>query len=165
MAYDLIVTGAAVGGLLLGIYNSYVAHKKNRIDLNIELASYKFITNPQSEEIQGYELDYPFSKIEIYAEIKNTGMQPTTISKAVLFSDNDKFTNIELTNEVKRLSNGHVYDYYFETIRISSNDIVNVKLFASVPHYLENFKLMDCTIKFSASHKQIEKSLTVVEQW
>lgn len=154
-------TGSVIAFVLLAMKIS--DYRRNQIKLDVDLKLLSFSTNPPAKEKTGYSEDFARTSITILANIKNTGLQPTSISKVELISSYNNFTNIKLLNRSEPAYNGALLSNYFEPIRVESNDSIEMKFFTEKQLYIENFESMNCSIEFHTSHKTIRENLKVIE--
>ena len=151
-------TGSIIAFVLLAMKIS--DYRRNQIKLDINLKLLSFSTNPPAKEKTGYSEDFARTSITILANIKNTGLQPTSISKVELISSHNNFTNIRLSN---RSVFNDAFSPDFEPIRVESNDSIDMEFFTVKELYIENFESMNCSIEFHTSHKIIRENLKVIE--
>ncbi len=154
-SYNLLDWFELIGALIAFILFilKIIEYNYDKIRLSIDVKVKEF------NNYKGSNMDEPYSELILLADIKNTGRQPTTISKVELKSDNDKFTDIELHNNKGRGEHGFWYSG-FEPIRINPNDRIESKLFCTTG-YLEDFKGLNLRLIFKTSHKDIIRELKI----
>ncbi|WP_135612932.1 hypothetical protein [Methanococcoides sp. AM1] len=153
--------GSSIAFILLAL--KIIEYRRDKIKLDIDLNLLSFSTIYPNEESRAYG-SVEDTYVSIIADIKNTGRQPTTVSKIVLFSDNENFSDLKMFNELENKSQFSALSYTFIPIRVEANDRIEMKIFTSKNIYLENFESMNCTIEFTTSHKVITKRLKVTEK-
>jgi len=125
---------------------------QDRIRLKIDIISAQFSSEPLDSDHNGG------TKIEILADIKNKGKQPTTISKVNFFSDNPDFSDFDLHN-YNNYSRSDGPSSYFKPIRVNANDRTNQVFVLKKGNSFEGWDELNCTIIFETSHNTIVRNV------
>ena len=141
--FNLIGSIIAFFLLILQIINYF----KKRVNLSIKIKQEEFSSFQDSHD-NTFE-----TYVIIKADIRNKGLEPTTIAKVEFISDDNLFTNIEMTNN-KNL----------EEIRIEPNDRIILKFTAFAYMDLKETNDINAKIIFKTSHKDIIKNIKIIKK-
>jgi len=118
---------------------------KNRVRLDISLKQKRF----KSQTIKDHD-SYDITEIEIDVDLKNKGLEPTSISSVEFHSSIKGLHKIEMCNVV----------HYFEKIRVDSNDRTEFVLYLKKNILLsDTIKSLDATLIFKTTHKDISQHI------
>lgn len=147
--------GASMG-IFLGILK-ILEFKKNRVSIDIELKQKRF----SSRRIDyGEYVDETI--IEIDVDLKNKGLEPTTLVGVDFYSNNESLNNLEMTNDSKCVE---PFIRIFEEIRIVGNGRPRFKLHTSKNVLLPNeIRELNATLVFKTTHKDIPKKIKLIRK-
>lgn len=159
--YDWYTLLGSTVALILAILQirSYL---QDQVKLAIDLDLCHVRVVPPNKEKSGYPEEKGFTSIFIDADIQNTGKQPVTISKIKLFSENSKFTNIDMFYSMKSFDG--LADTLTEPLRINSNDRLDIEIYCPNCEYVKDLESLSCFLLFYTGQKNIKKKFKIEHQ-
>lgn len=149
--------GASVG-IVLGILK-ILEFKKNRVSIDIKLEQDNFISN--RVEYPGTYQDETI--IEIKVDLKNKGLEPTTLAGVNFYSENELLNNLEMTNTAIYID--PLMRRKFDEIRIDGNSRPNFKLYGYKNVWLPNDIMeMNAKLVFKTTHKDYTKKMKLIRK-
>ncbi len=144
--------GAIIAFVLLFLQiNEY---RKKRVSLDITLTKAAFY----SHEADSYSPSR--TEINITIDLKNTGLEPTTLSGVEFQSDIENLNSVELKNV--RYSGNSLIREEFNEVRIDPNDRKNEELFAHIEEFIpQDINEIKGNLIFKTTHKDISKTVTL----
>lgn len=137
--------------LILGIFNLWKL-KRNRVNLNVELKQIKF----DSESTSDYDQKIEETIISLEADIKNKGLEPTSISKVTMELDYKKIKGEMFTQWNPR---------EFFNIRLEPNDRKSQMLHIKYPLFIpKEIKEVNATVKIYTTYKDIVKEIKLIKR-
>lgn len=142
--------GAVIAGIL-GLLKLWEFNKK-RVILKIKLKQNHFSSNHYDSDGESYD----DTKIEINVDLRNTGLEPTTLVGVGFNSDHELLNNLVMANRVDytigRFSS-------FDEIRIEPNDRKIFDLFLFKDVLINNKTEINAKINFKTTHKDLKKKM------
>jgi len=137
--------------LILGVHNLWKL-RRNKVNLEIDVKQKRF----DSESLGDYDERTEKTKIGIEADIRNKGLEPTSISKVMMYIDYGK-TKGEMFNDLTWNK--------FKKIRIEANDRKSEELNIVYPIFIpKEIKEVNAEIIFHTTYKNIIKKIKLTKE-
>lgn len=150
---DLFQSIGAIIAIVLGIRE----FRKKKVSLKIKLAQTKF----SSKQYENYGDHYSITEIGIKVDLRNIGLEPTTLIGVNFYSNVELLNSLEMANEVDYTQIGRMTR--FNDIRIDPNDrmIIELSVFKDIllPKDLTEIK---AKLIFKTTHKDISKKIKLI---
>ena|GEM_PF-2195427 len=157
---DLFQSFGAIIALVLGILK-ILEFRKNKVSLKINLSQVEF-SSMQMNTPSDYNSE---TIIKIKVDLKNIGLEPTTLTGVDFHSDNKSLNSIKMSNNVSYTQDRIMITKDFISIRIDSNDRKNIDLSILKYIYLpENITEINTKLIFKTTHKDISKKIKLIRK-
>lgn len=148
----------ALIAFVLGIFK-ILEFKRKRVSLSINLEQDNFVSR-RIENPGTYE---DVTIIDINVDLRNTGLEPTSLVGVDFYSDNELLSNLKMTTSANYTQIGVFRT--FDEIRIEHNDRKIFKLTVSKGVLLPNdVKELKAKLVFKITHKDISKKIKLVRK-
>ena len=149
--------GASVG-IALGILK-ILEFKKKRVSIDIKLEQENFISSTFKHSGDSEDK----TAIEIKVDLRNKGLEPTTLVGVDIYSNNELLNNLNMTTTTKQI--GTLFFREFNDIRIEPNDRKMFKLYAHKNALLPNdIKELNVKLVFKTTHEDISKKMKLIRR-
>lgn len=100
------------------------------------------------------------TKIEFELDIKNSGLEPTTISKIEFKSEVDELEECEMKN--RRWAENNMHHSEFNPIRVEKNDRKNVSIHTYQNTFIgDDLDNIEGELTFKTTHENVNKEIEI----
>lgn len=151
---DLKDFGQSIGAFIaiILVFLKLWEFNKKRVILKIKLKQNHFSSNHYNSDGKSYD----DTQIGINVDLRNTGLEPTTLVGVDFHSDHELLNNLVMANRVYNITEMF---YSFDEIRIEPNDRKVFDLFIHKNVLINNKKELNAAINFKTTQNDIKKKI------